>query len=93
MDDIIDGVAPFFGVAPTAIKGPNRNKDVSLARQVAMYLSRELLPELNMKTVGEAFDNRDHATIVYACQRVRGLMDVDAELKTMIAQLQKKLSI
>lgn len=93
VDDVINAVAPYFGVAPAAIKGPNRNKDVSLARQIAMYLSRELLPELNMKTVGEAFDNRDHATIVYACQRVRGLMEVDAELKTMIVQLQKKLSI
>ncbi len=93
VDDVINAVAPYFGVAPAAIKGPNRNKDVSLARQVAMYLSRELLPELNMKTVGEAFDNRDHATIVYACQRVRGLMEVDTELKTMIVQTQKRLSI
>ena len=92
VDDIINGVAPFFNVSPAAMKGSSRNKEVSLARQVAMFLSRELMPELNVRTLGEAFDNRDHATIVYACQRVRTLMDVDAELKTMIVQLQRKLS-
>lgn len=93
IDDIIDAVAPLFAVAPAAIHGPNRNKDVSLARQVAMYLSRELIPELNTTDVGKAFGNRDHATIVYASQRVRGLMDLDAELRTLVGQIQKKLSI
>jgi chromosomal replication initiator protein len=92
VNDVIDAVVPFFGVTPDAIRGPNRNKDVSLARQVAMYLSRELLPELNTTDVGAAFGSRDHATIVYACQRIRGLMDMDAELKTLVTQLQKKLA-
>ena len=92
VNDVIEAVAPFFGVAPDAIRGPNRNKDVSLARQVAMFLSRELLPEFNTTDVGAAFGSRDHATIVYACQRIRGLMDMDAELKTLVTQLQKKLS-
>ena len=92
VNDIIEMVAPFFGVSPIGIKGPNRNKDVSLARQVAMYLCRELLPELNTTVVGTAFGGRDHATIVYACQRVKGLMELDPELKTLVTQVQKRLS-
>ena len=93
LNDIVDTVAPFFGVSAIGIKGPNRNKDVSLARQVAMYLCRELLPELNTTVVGAAFGSRDHATIVYACQRVKGLMELDAELKTLVQQVQKRLSV
>ncbi len=91
LDDVVEAVGAIFGVAPTAIKGPNRNKDVSLARQVAMYLSRELLPEMNTTDLGTAFGNRDHATIIYSSQRVRGLMEMDPELKTLVSQLQKKL--
>jgi chromosomal replication initiator protein len=92
IDEVVDAVGEQFGITPVAIKGPNRNKDVSLARQVAMYICRELLPELNTTLTGEAFGGRDHATIVYACQRVKMLCQVDTELKTLIAQLNKKLS-
>ena len=92
VNDIIETVAPFFAVSPVGIRGPNRNKDVSLARQVAMFLCRELLPELNTTVVGVAFGDRDHATIVYACQRVKGLMELDPELKTLVQQVQKRLS-
>ena len=93
VNEIVDTVAPFFGVSAIGIKGPNRNKDVSLARQVAMFLCRELLPELNTTIVGAAFGSRDHATIVYACQRVKGLMELDPELKTLVQQVQKRLSV
>lgn len=91
LDGIVEAVAAVFGVSPAAIKGPHRNKEVSLARQVAMYLSRELLPEMNTTDLGAAFGNRDHATIIYSSQRIRGLIETDPELKTAISQLQKKI--
>jgi chromosomal replication initiator protein len=92
IDEIVEAVGEQFGITGAALKGPNRNKDVSLARQVAMYICRELMPELNTTVTGEAFGGRDHATIVYACQRVKALREVDTELKALITQLIKKLS-
>ncbi len=92
VDEIVEAVARQFDITPAAIKGPNRNKDVSLGRQVAMYICRELLPEMNTTVTGEAFGGRDHATIVYACQRVKALRAVDGELSALITRLIKTLS-
>lgn len=93
IEEIVQAVAEEFGLTPAAILGPNRNKDVSFARHVAMYLSRELLPEMNTTLTGAAFGGRDHATIVYACQRVRPMMDLDPELKALVSRLTRRLSV
>lgn len=91
VDGVIEAVAEHFGTTSFAIKGPSRHKDISLARQIAIYLCRELIPGANMAIIGTSF-GRDHATIVYACQRLKDLMDVDPELKMMVSELNKKLS-
>ncbi len=91
IDEIIEMVAAQFGTTSIAIKGPNRTKDVSLARQVAMYISRELLSEINTTITGAAFGGRDHATAIYACQRIRALMELDVELKTLVVQMMRRL--
>ncbi len=87
VDGVIHAIADHFGTTPVAIKGPGRNKDLSIARQVAMYLCRELIPGCNVASIGAAFGGRDHATVVYACQRVRSLSELDPELKTLIRDL------
>ena len=92
IEDVVELVAERFGTTPVAIRGPGRKQDISLARQVAIHLCRELMPESNMSLIGAAFGGRDHATIVYACQRLKALMMVDTELKTLVNQLMKELS-
>ena len=92
VEEIVAAVAERFGTTSTAIKGPARNKDVSLARHVAMYLCRELLPGENIRIVGAAFGGRDHTTIVKACQKLRMLMDIDSELESMVEDLTRALS-
>ncbi len=88
---IIELAAAQFGVTPQAIIGPSRNKDLSLARQVAMYLSRELLPEQNTTITGELFGGRDHATIVYACKHIRQILTIDPELNAMTERMKRTL--
>lgn len=92
VDEVVAAVAQQFGTTPVAIKGPGRNKDISLARQIAIYLCRELMPETNTMIMGAAFGGRDHATVVYACQKMRALMEVDPEIRNMIQQLTRALS-
>ena len=91
IDEIVDAVAEQFQTTSVQIKGPGRHKDIALARHVAMHLCRELMPELNTSITGTAFGGRDHATIVYACQRIRTLLQADPELKAMVNQLIKSL--
>ena len=91
IDEIVEAVAEQFQTTSVQIKGPGRHKDIALARHVAMHLCRELMPELNTSITGAAFGGRDHATIVYACQRIRALLQADPELKALVNRLIKSL--
>lgn len=88
---IVGEVGELFGITVEALRGPNRNKEVSQARQIAMYLCRELLPEMNTSTTGAAFGGRDHATVVYACQRVKSMREIDPEITDLLNRLYRTL--
>jgi chromosomal replication initiator protein len=91
-DEVVATVSNHFGTTPAVVKGRARNKDIVLARHVAMYMCRELLPEMNTVHLGSAFGGRDHTTILYACQRVRAMMDLDTDLCTQISELTADLT-
>ncbi len=88
--EIVNRVSELFGITREAILGPGRNKDVSQARQIAIYLCREILPELNTTSTGVAFGGRDHATVVYACQKVKAMRSIDPELDALITRLYRE---
>ncbi len=92
VQEVVEAVAEQFAMPPEDILGAGRNKEVALARHVAFYIARELMPEMNLAHIGAAFGGRDHATVVYACAKVKTLMDVDSDLKTLIGQLKRRLS-
>lgn len=62
-------VASHFNVAAADLKGKRRSKEVSLPRQVAMALCRELT-DASLPAIGAAFGGRDHATVIYACRKM-----------------------
>lgn len=90
-ETIIRAVGKEMGVDYEEIVGPTRNKDVSLARQVAMYLCRELLPAQNARVIGAAFGGRDHTTLLYACQRIGKLIEIDDEMRKLVQKLRRCL--
>jgi chromosomal replication initiator protein len=91
-DEVIAAVCEQFGTTPAVVKGPVRQKDIVLARHVAMYLCRELLPEVGTVYLGAAFGGRDHATVLHGCQRVRTMLDLDDELKIVIGRMCQELT-
>ena len=90
--EVVEAVAEQFALPPEDILGAGRNKEIALARHVAFYIARELMPEMNLAHIGAAFGGRDHATVVYACAKVKTLMDMDTDLKALIGQLKRRLS-
>jgi chromosomal replication initiator protein len=92
IDEIIAAVCARFEITCSAIKGPARHKDIALARHVAMYVCRELLPEINTVHLGTAFGGRDHTTILHGCQRVRAILNVDPELKALVGAICSELT-
>ena len=69
-DVLASKVADYFGVTVKDLKGNARNQKVAKARQVALYLCREML-KMSYESIGEFF-NKKHSTVIYSCRDVVG---------------------
>jgi chromosomal replication initiator protein len=76
---ILTAVSDRFGIKIEALCGQRRTQSVALPRQVAMYLMRQLT-DLSLVEIGRAFGGRDHTTVMYACDKVGGLLRDDCAL-------------
>ena len=72
-DLVVSVAADYFDVTPEEICSPSRSRPLVTARQMAMYLCRELT-DLSLPKIGERFGGRDHSTVIYANNKVRELM-------------------
>jgi chromosomal replication initiator protein len=73
VQDIIDEVAQYFSITAEELCSASRSRQLVNARQIAMYLTRELT-DLSLPRIGRAFGNRDHSTVMHATQKIAGLM-------------------
>jgi chromosomal replication initiator protein len=90
--EIQEATCERLGVSPEALRSPDRSARVAWARQVAMYLARELTDE-TLPSIGRAFGGRNHTTVLHACRRTSERMASDAEafelVQTLTARLQE----
>jgi chromosomal replication initiator protein len=90
VDAIQRTVAEHFNLAVSDLTGPSRTGAVAWARQLAIYLTRELT-KLPLQTIGEAFGGRNHATVLHACKRVGERIAVNnseaSDLQALVDQL------
>lgn len=90
IEKIIEEVGRTFGVSPTDIRSSKRNAAISNARQIAMYVVREIT-QLPMASVGAEFGGRDHSTVVYATQQVEKNMTRDPRTKATVEDIIKNI--
>jgi chromosomal replication initiator protein len=76
-------VCEYFNIQDSDLCSKNRTKELAYARQIAMYLSRELT-NCSLPKIGENFGHRDHSTVMHACDKVKGLLSTDADTKSVI---------
>lgn len=88
IDDILKTVASKMGVKVTDIKSPKKNKNIAMARQIAMYLSRKLTPA-SFPDIGEKIGKRDHSTVIYACNKIEQLMTNDMQLRHWVEEIEE----
>ena len=84
---IIDIVAQRYGMQSADLTGKRRSQDIALARQVAMYICRELT-ELSTTAIGKAF-GRDHTTVLHGCEKIEDGMDADYALRKKVEELMR----
>ena len=90
IEKIIEEVARTFGVSTEDIRSSKRAANISNARQIAIYIAREIT-QLSMSAIGEEFGGRDHSTIVYAIQQVEKIQAKDQKMKAMISDIIKNI--
>ena len=91
IERIISEVARTYnGVTPQDIRSNKRSANISSARQVAIYIVREIT-QMSMSAIGEEFGGRDHSTIVYALQQVEKNMKIDPRYKELIEDITKNV--
>lgn len=90
VERIINEVGRTYGISSTDIRSNKRNAQISSARQISIYIVREIT-QMSMSTIGEEFGGRDHSTIVYAIQQVEKNMSHDQRYKETIEDIIKNI--
>jgi chromosomal replication initiator protein len=85
-------VCEYFSIPEDLIRGKTRKQEIVNARQIAMYLSKELTNS-SLKTIGLHFGGRDHSTVIHAYQSVEDQMHLDQKYLANVTQLKRRLSL
>lgn len=92
IDYIQKTVSDYFNVEQDMLKAKTRKKEIVIARQVAMYFSKDYTNH-SLKSIGYHFGGRDHSTVIHAVQSVNDMLDTDAKFRYSVDELKKKLKI
>jgi len=89
-DTIMKAVCAEYKVSPSELKGPRRHRNITVPRQIAMYLVRELTDE-SLPQIGAFFGGRDHSTVINSLKRVEALRDANPEIRAQIDRVRRSL--
>ena len=87
---IMTATAAYFGVTVDDLCGSSRSRVLVTARQIAMYLCRELT-DLSLPKIGQAFGGRDHTTVMHADRKIRQLMAERRSLFNQVTDLTSRI--
>jgi hypothetical protein len=90
VSEILDATAQEFGLDPTDLKSKSRRQPVARARQVAMYLARDLT-EHTPDQIGMAFD-RDRTTVNHAIKQIDAAVKTDGLVRNSVNNLRRRLA-
>jgi len=91
MDLIQEAVARHYAISIDELVGEKRTKRIVVPRQVAMYLCRELT-DASLPAIGRAFGGRDHTTVLYAVQKISGLLTDGGDVYESVQALTQSLA-
>ncbi|GAA1951858.1 chromosomal replication initiator protein DnaA [Nocardioides panacihumi] len=89
---IIAQTAAYFGLSIDELTGPSRGRHLVMARQIAMYLCRELT-DLSLPKIGAQFGNRDHTTVMYAERKINQLLAERRAVFNQVSELTNRVKL
>ena len=92
IDFIQKAVSEYFRIQLEDLNAKTRKKEIVIARQVAMYFSKEFTNH-SLKSIGYHFGGRDHSTVIHAVQTVNDMIETDSSFKHSVGELKKKFKM
>tara|TARA_Y100000031_G_C8158433_1_gene355722 strand:- start:496 stop:1032 length:537 start_codon:yes stop_codon:yes gene_type:complete len=90
INDIIKSVSSYLNVSENRLIGKGRKKEIALARQIAMYLSREMVGS-SLENIGLHFGGRDHTTVIHACRTVEKKIEEKQEFARQVHTIRNRM--
>jgi len=91
VDRVQEVVARRWGVTPEGLRSKARTKSLTVPRQVAMFLARELLG-MQLVEIGQAFGGRDHSTVIHSLEKVQRTMVNDQKFRDRVEHARRELA-
>ena len=88
---IIAETGRYFGISEEDIRGQRRSKNTAMARQIAMYLMRNLT-NLPLVEIGQQFENRNHSTVLSSIRKVEDLLKSDPDTSATIRDITSNIN-
>ncbi len=89
---VIKAVSDAFKISIEDLKSNSRRREISLARQIGMYLMRKHT-DLSLPKVGDQFGGKDHTTVMYSCDKITQLVKRDLDLEQKIREVSDRITI
>ena len=90
IDKVQRVVCDYFNITRDDLLSKTRKRNIVQARQIAMYISRNLI-NISLSTIGSEIGGKDHATVLHACTTVSDLMSTDKTFKQYVTDIEKIL--
>ena len=84
-------VCEYFNISREDLLSKSRKRQIVQARQIAMYLSRNLISNCSLAAIGQEIGGKDHATVLHACTTVSDLMATDKLFKKYVSDIESML--
>jgi chromosomal replication initiator protein len=90
IDRVQEVVARRWGVTPEGLRSKARIKTLTVPRQIAMFLARELL-QMQLVEIGQAFGGRDHSTVIHSVDKVQNQLQRDRQFRERVDSARQEL--
>ncbi|MDI6731445.1 MAG: chromosomal replication initiator protein DnaA [Candidatus Margulisbacteria bacterium] len=90
IDSIKKATADYYSIRIDDMSAKIRTKEIAEARQLAMYLARELTG-LSLPKIGDGFGGRDHTTVMHACEKMKSALKSDPAIQEAVKKINTKL--
>lgn len=88
--DVLNAVSTYYSIEIEDLIGPRRSRNITIPRQMIMYLSRQLT-DVSLPRIGDLLGGRDHSTILHGCAKIEGLIQTAAPIKAAVNDITKQL--